>query len=81
MDETNIAVPKLKLILQAWSELGHTNRNTPQYQTLMNKIRALSVEYKALVDARKKPAGSNKSLRKTNKREPGSGESSLGVEL
>jgi hypothetical protein len=80
MHEINVAVHKLQLILQAWSELGHTNRNTPEYQTLINKIRVLSVEYKALVDAPRKPGSSNKSLLGRNKCEPGLGKSSLNVE-
>jgi hypothetical protein len=80
MYETNVAVRKLQLILQAWSELGHTHQNTPEYEALMNKIRVLSVEYKALVDARRKPEGSNESLSGRNKREPGLGKSSINVE-
>jgi len=80
MNEINVAVHKLQLIQQAWSELGHTNRNAPEYQTLMNKIRVLSAEYKALIDARRKPGGSNESLPGSSKREPGLGKSSLNVE-
>jgi hypothetical protein len=80
MHEINVAVHKLQLILQAWSELGRTNRNAPEYQTLMNKIRVLSVEYKALVDASRKPGGSNESLPGRSKSEPGLRKSSPDVE-
>jgi hypothetical protein len=80
MHELNAAVHKLQLILQAWSELGHTNRNTPEYKTLMNKIRVLSVEYKALVDEPRKRGGSNESPPGRSKCEPGLGKRSLDVE-
>jgi hypothetical protein len=80
MSEINVAVHKLQLIQQAWSELGHTNRNAPEYQTLMNRIRVLSAEYKALIDTLRKPGDSNESLSGRDKRAPELGKRSLNVE-
>jgi hypothetical protein len=55
MSETTIAVKKLKRIQQLWTELGRTKSDAPEYETLLKKIRVLSAEYQALVDACKKP--------------------------
>jgi hypothetical protein len=54
MDDTNVAVDKLQRIQQLWVELGRTKLNTPEYQSILEKIRALSAEYQAVVDAHKK---------------------------
>jgi hypothetical protein len=58
MNEMNAAVDKLKSIQQLWRELGRTESEAPEYETLMKKIRTLSAEYQALLDASKKPAKS-----------------------
>jgi len=54
-NETNAAIDKLQRIEQSWKELAHTRLNTPEYQTLMNKIRVMTAEYQALVDASETP--------------------------
>ncbi len=54
MDGPDGAVDKLRSIEQLWIELQHTSENTPEYEALINKIRVLAVEYRALVDASKK---------------------------
>ena len=46
---------RLERIQQLWKELERTPPNTSEYVTLMKKIRALSEEYKSLIDAPKKP--------------------------
>jgi hypothetical protein len=51
MSEANVALDKLQAIQHLWTELGRTGLNTPEYEALMNKIRVLSAEYQALVDA------------------------------
>ena len=48
----------LQRIQQLWTELEGTPPNTSKYTALMKKIRALSEEYKALIDAPKKPRDS-----------------------
>jgi hypothetical protein len=50
----NAAVDKLKCIQQLWRELGRMESKAPEYETLMEKIRTLSAEYQALLDASKK---------------------------
>jgi hypothetical protein len=55
MNEINAAIEKLKQIQQLWIDLGRTKFNTPEYKTLLAKIRAQSAEYQALIDAPKKP--------------------------
>ena len=45
-------------ILQLWKKLELTKPNTSEYVALMNQIRALSEEYRALIDAPKKPTES-----------------------
>ena len=42
-------------ILQLWKKLELTKPNTSEYVALMNQIRVLSEEYKALIEAPKKP--------------------------
>ena len=54
MNEADLAVDKLKRIQQLWVELGRTELNSPEYSTVIEKIRLLSSEYQALVDATKK---------------------------
>jgi hypothetical protein len=60
--ETSVAVEQLKCIRESWKELGRTKLKTPEYQTLLNKIRVLSAEYQVLVNAREKPDAQDKSL-------------------
>jgi hypothetical protein len=55
MSETDVAVEKLQRIQKLWVELGRTKFNTTEYRILMEKIRVLSAEYQALVDAPNKP--------------------------
>jgi hypothetical protein len=55
MNETDVVLDKLQRIQQLWLELGRTRLDTPEYVALMKKIRVLSAEYQALVDAAKKP--------------------------
>ncbi len=45
----------LEHILQLWKKLELTKPNTTEHAALMNQIRVLSEEYKALIDAPKKP--------------------------
>ena len=45
------ASEKLLRIQQLWKELEQLKPNTSESEALMEKIRALSAEYKALVDA------------------------------
>ena len=40
----NAAVEKLTRIQQLWKEIGRTKSKTPEYETLMAKIRTLSAE-------------------------------------
>jgi hypothetical protein len=44
----------LERIQQLWNTLERTNPNTSEYEEIMTKIRALSDEYQALIDAPKK---------------------------
>ena len=46
---------RLQRIQQLWKELERTKPNTSEYEALMKKIRVLSAEYQALIDAPKKP--------------------------
>jgi hypothetical protein len=55
MDGSNIGIDKLKCIHKLWAELGRTRSHTPEYETNMNRIRALSAEYQAVVDGSNKP--------------------------
>jgi hypothetical protein len=48
----------LERIRAAWKELGALRPGTSEYEALLNKIRALSAEYQALIDAPKKPPAS-----------------------
>jgi hypothetical protein len=45
----------LEHIKSLWKELELTKPDTREYDALMNQIRALSDEYRALIDAPKKP--------------------------
>ena len=51
MSESNIAIEKLEAIQQLWAQLGRVKLRTPEYETLLKRIRALSAEYQLLVDA------------------------------
>jgi len=44
----------LERIRASWKELGGLRHGTSEYEALLNKIRALSAEYQALIDAPKK---------------------------
>jgi len=46
---------RLEHILQLWKKLELTKPNTSEHAELMKQIRALSEEYRALIDAPKKP--------------------------
>lgn len=46
---------KLERIRQLWKELERMKPNTSEAEALMEKIRALSAEYQALIDAPQKP--------------------------
>ena len=45
----------LEHIKSLWKELEQTKLNTSEYDALLNQIRALSDEYRALIDVPKKP--------------------------
>jgi hypothetical protein len=49
--ESKEAAEKLKRIEQLWRELEQTKPNTPGYEALLKKIRALSAEYRDLPGA------------------------------
>ncbi|HXN28984.1 MAG TPA: hypothetical protein VN902_17780 [Candidatus Acidoferrales bacterium] len=51
MNDANEAVDKLKRIQQLWVELGRTHLNSPEYDDIMKKIRAMSADYQSLIDA------------------------------
>jgi hypothetical protein len=51
-----------------WKELERTKPDTSEYVALMNQIRALSDEYRALIDAPKKPRESKQELSLPEKR-------------
>jgi len=46
---------RLEHILQLWKTLELTKPNTTEHTALMNQIRVLSDEYRALIDSPKKP--------------------------
>src|SRR5271169_5007187 len=50
MNETNAAVEKLEGIQTLWRAPGRTKKNSPDYESLINKIRVLSAEYRVMVD-------------------------------
>jgi len=52
----------LQRIQSLWKELERTKPDTSEYVALMNQIRALSDEYRALIDAPKKPRESKQEL-------------------
>jgi hypothetical protein len=45
----------LQRITQLWKKLELTKADTSEYDAIMDQIRVLSEEYKALIDAPKKP--------------------------
>ena len=55
MTDTKETIEKLKGIQELWVAVGRTKRSSPQYETLMKKIRVLSAEYQDLVEASPKP--------------------------
>jgi hypothetical protein len=52
------APQKLERIYQLWKELERMEPNTSESEAVMKKIRALSAEYQALIDAPQKPKAS-----------------------
>ena len=52
----------LQRIQSLWIELERTKPDTSEYVALMNQIRALSNEYRALIDAPKNPRESKQEL-------------------
>jgi hypothetical protein len=48
----------LQRIQSLWKKLERTKPDTSEYVALMNQIRASSNEYRALIDAPKKPGES-----------------------
>jgi hypothetical protein len=54
MNETSAAVEKLEGIQVLWRALGRTKKNSPDYETLMNKNRVLAAEYQVMVDTPRK---------------------------
>jgi hypothetical protein len=62
MDDQKIAREKLQRIRQMWLELERLEENSPEYEILTEKIRALSAEYKTLTDAAAKRARSAKGV-------------------
>jgi hypothetical protein len=52
----------LQRIQSLWKEMEQTKLDTSEYVALMNQIRALSDEYRALIDAPKKPRESKQEL-------------------
>jgi len=54
MTNTNPAVVKLQHIQKLWRELGRAKLNSPEYQDIMKKLRALSAEYQSLIAAPQK---------------------------
>jgi hypothetical protein len=55
MNDAKAAVDKRQYIQELWRELGRTKSSAPEYKKLVEKIRVLSAEYQALVDAAQKP--------------------------
>lgn len=51
MSESNAIIAKREAIQILWAELGRTKHKTPEYETLLKKIRVLSAEYQLLVNA------------------------------
>ena len=50
MSESKVAIAKLDAIQKLWAELGRVGLKTPEYETLLEKIRTLSAEYRSLMD-------------------------------
>ncbi|GAC1641142.1 MAG: hypothetical protein NVS9B14_22780 [Candidatus Acidiferrum sp.] len=48
----------LQRIHLLWKKLEETKPDTPEYAALMKQIRALSDEYRSLIDVPKKPTNS-----------------------
>jgi hypothetical protein len=51
MPDSNVAIEKLQRIQELWVELRRTKVDAPEYRQVIDKIRVLSDEYRALVDA------------------------------
>ncbi len=62
MNDPNAARDKLERIKQLWSELEQTAEESPEHNNLIEKIRALSAEYRKLSGAKAKPERSAKGV-------------------
>jgi hypothetical protein len=60
MDDPKAAREKLQRIRQLWLQLDQMEEDSPEYEILAQKIRALSTEYKALSGAAAKRVRSAK---------------------
>jgi hypothetical protein len=54
MADAKEVVAKLQRIQELWIELGRTKLDSPEYNSLMKRIRGLSAEYEALVKTKEK---------------------------
>jgi hypothetical protein len=52
MSESSVAIAKLDAIQKLWAELGRVKLRTPEYETLLKKIRVLSAEYQSLIESK-----------------------------
>jgi hypothetical protein len=50
LSESKVAIAKLEAIQKLWAELGRVGLKTPEYETLLKKIRVLSAEYQSLIE-------------------------------
>jgi hypothetical protein len=50
MNDAKVALDKLQRIQQLWIELGRASLNSPEYRRILQRIRALSDEYQAIVN-------------------------------
>jgi hypothetical protein len=51
MSESKATTAKREAIQALWADLGRTKQKSPEYETLLSSIRALSAEYQLLVNA------------------------------
>jgi hypothetical protein len=52
MSESTMAITRLEAIQKLWAELGRVGLKTPEYETLLKKIRVLSAEYQSLIESK-----------------------------
>jgi len=55
MDKSSQSLDKLRRIRGLWAELERTKSGSPEYAALMEKIRALSAEYRGLAVSQDEP--------------------------